>query len=136
MKKLITIVSVLLICVTAICAFVACKEQEPDLTGLNAAKEYLETMLKDAATVIARKDGNLFINPSGSPAMAKGGSGDVLCGVIAGLLGLGMDECEAASLGVYIHGLAGEAAARKFGMHSVLAGELADCVGEVINETV
>lgn len=51
MKKLITIVSVLLICVTAICAFVACNEREPDLTGLNAAKEYLETMLKDAATV-------------------------------------------------------------------------------------
>jgi len=93
-------------------------------------------VLKDAATVIARKDGNVFVNTSGSPAMAKGGSGDVLCGVLAGLLGLGMDECEAASLGVYVHGLAGEAAARKFGMHSVLAGELADCVGEVINETV
>ncbi len=106
-------------------------------TARNVSEQYGVTcVLKDAATVIARKDGNLFINPSGSPAMAKGGSGDVLCGVIAGLLGLGMDECEAASLGVYIHGLAGEAAARKFGMHSVLAGELADCVGEVINETV
>ncbi len=106
-------------------------------TAREVSEQYGVTcVLKDAATVIARKDGNLFINPSGSPAMAKGGSGDVLCGVIAGLLGLGMEECEAASLGVYIHGLAGEAAARKFGVHSVLAGELADCVGEVINETV
>lgn len=91
-------------------------------------------VLKDAATVTVRKDGLVFVNQSGSPAMAKGGSGDVLCGVIAGFLALGMEECDAASLGVYIHGLAGEAAERKFGAHSVLAGELADCIGEVINE--
>ncbi len=110
-------------------------------TLLDTAREISEQygvtcVLKDAATVVARKDGKTFVNLSGSPAMAKGGSGDVLCGLIAGLLGLGMDECEAASLGVYLHGLAGEAAAEKFGVHSVLAGELADCIGEVINETV
>lgn len=93
-------------------------------------------VLKDAATVTARKDGVVFVNRSGSPAMAKGGSGDVLCGVIAGFLALGMEECDAASLGVYVHGLAGEAAERKFGAHSVLAGELADCIGEVIHERV
>ncbi|MEY8394303.1 NAD(P)H-hydrate dehydratase [Lachnospiraceae bacterium 45-P1] len=93
-------------------------------------------VLKDAATVTARKDGKVFVNTSGSPAMAKGGSGDVLTGIIAGLLALGMDECEAASLGVYVHGLAGERAAEKFGVHSVLASQIADCVGEVINETV
>ena len=56
--------------------------------------------------------------------MAKGGSGDVLTGVIAGLLAMGMDDCEAASLGVYVHGLAGEAAEKKYGVHSVLAGEV------------
>lgn len=106
-------------------------------TARELADQYGVTcVLKDAATVIARKDGKLFVNTSGSAAMAKGGSGDVLCGVIAGLLGLGVDECEAASLGVYVHGLAGEKAAKKYGVHSVLAGELADCVGEVINETV
>ncbi len=93
-------------------------------------------VLKDAATVTARKDGKVFVNTSGSAAMAKGGSGDVLTGIIAGLLGLGMDECEAASLGVYVHGLAGEQAAEKFGVHSVLASGIADCVGEVINEAV
>ena len=69
----------------------------------------------------ARKDGKLFVNLSGSPAMAKGGSGDVLTGVIAGLLAMGMDDCVAASLGVYVHGLAGEAAEKKYGVHSVLA---------------
>lgn len=93
-------------------------------------------VLKDAATVTARKDGKVFVNTSGSPAMAKGGSGDVLTGIIAGLLALGMDECEAASLGVYVHGLAGERAAKEFGVHSVLASQIADCVREVVNETV
>lgn len=96
----------------------------------------LTCVLKDAATVVARKDGKIFVNTSGSPAMAKGGSGDVLCGVIAGLIGLGMEECEAASMGVYVHGLAGECAAKKFGVHSVLASEMADCLGEVINEAI
>ena len=106
-------------------------------TAREVSEQYGVTcVLKDAATVIARKDGNVFVNTSGSSAMAKGGSGDVLCGVIAGLSGLGLDECDAASLGVYVHGLAGETAARKYGVHSVLAGELADCIGEVINETV
>ena len=96
----------------------------------------LTCVLKDAATVVARKDGKVFVNTSGSPAMAKGGSGDVLCGVIAGLIGLGMEECEAASMGVYVHGLAGECAAKNFGVHSVLASELADCLGEVMNEAI
>lgn len=106
-------------------------------TAREVAEQYHVTcVLKDAATVIVRKDGKVFVNSSGSPSMAKGGSGDVLCGVIAGLLGLGMDECDAASLGVYVHGLAGESAAKNVGTHSVLAGELADHIGEVINETI
>lgn len=106
-------------------------------TAQNVSETFGVTcVLKDAATVVARKDGKTFVNMSGTPAMAKGGAGDVLCGVIAGLLALGMEECEAASLGVYVHGLAGEAAEKKTGTHSVLAGELADCVGEVINENI
>ena len=95
---------------------------------LAAAREFSDQygvtcVLKDAATVTARKDGKLFINLSGSPA-------------IAGLLAMGMDDCEAASLGVYVHGLAGEAAEKKYGVHSVLAGELAGCIGEVVNGNV
>lgn len=110
-------------------------EIRADLLGTAAgyARQFGVTcVLKDAATVIVRKDGKLFVNQSGSPAMAKGGSGDVLTGVIAALIALGMDECDASSLGVYVHGLAGELAAEKYGEHSVLAGELADCVGEII----
>ena len=89
-------------------------------------------VLKDAATVTAFRDGTVYVNESGTPAMAKGGSGDVLTGVIAGLIALGMEEGEAAAFGVYIHGLAGEAAERRYGVHSVLARELADSLSEVI----
>ena len=89
-------------------------------------------MLKDAATVISVRDGSLYVNESGSPAMAKGGSGDVLTGVIAGLIAIGMEEGEAAAMGVYVHGLAGEAAEKRYGIHSVLAGELADSLSEVM----
>lgn len=111
------------------------EEIRRDLIGTAAefsAQYGLTCVLKDAATVTAGKDGKVFVNESGSPAMAKGGSGDVLTGVIAGLIAIGMEECSAASLGVYLHGLAGEEAARRRGLHSVLAWELADCVGEVL----
>ena len=80
----------------------------------------------------AFRDGTVYVNESGTPAMAKGGSGDVLTGVIAGLIALGMEEGEAAAFGVYIHGLAGEAAERRYGVHSVLARELADSLSEVM----
>ena len=97
------------------------------------SREYGVTcVLKDAATVISVRDGSLYVNESGSPAMAKGGSGDVLTGVIAGLIAIGMEEGEAAAMGVYVHGLAGEAAEKRYGIHSVLAGELADSLSEVM----
>ena len=90
-------------------------------------------VLKDAVTVTAGRDGNVYIGDSGCAAMAKGGSGDVLTGVIAGLLALGFSEDEAAALGVFLHGRAGAAAARKKGEHSVLARDIADCLLEKID---
>lgn len=83
-------------------------------------------VLKDAVTVTARKDGSVVLGTSGSGALAKGGSGDVLTGVIAGLIALGLSEDDAASLGVWIHGLAGCLAGKERGEHSVLARETAD----------
>lgn len=88
---------------------------------------------KDHHTVIAHKT-NVFVNASGTPALAKGGSGDVLCGVIAGLRCGGLSMLGASSLGVYIHGLAGEKAEEKFGMSAPLAHEVANLVGEVLRE--
>lgn len=92
------------------------------------------TILKDAATVIAGKDEPVYINRSGCAAMAKAGSGDVLTGVVAGLIAMGVEEREAANLGVYLHGLAGEEAEREFGSHSVLAENLANCIMKDIEE--
>jgi len=91
-------------------------------------------VLKDAATIIADKEGEVCVNTSGSSGMAKAGAGDVLTGMIGGLLAQGMELNEAASYGVYLHGLAGEAAVEERGMYGVLAHEIADCVGQVIRK--
>lgn len=103
-----------------------------------SAKDYADShhvvcVAKDHHTVIAHKT-NMFVNASGTPALAKGGSGDVLCGVIAGLRCGGLSMLGAASLGVYIHGLAGEMAEKKYGENAPLAHEVADLVGEVLRE--
>ena len=79
--------------------------------------------------MVAGKDGTLYINSSGNSAMAKAGSGDVLTGIIAGLTAIGMEEGQAALMGVYLHGRAGDAAAMKTGQHSLLASDRAHAIG-------
>jgi len=80
-------------------------------------------VLKGAGTVVA--DGaRVYINRTGNPGMATGGTGDVLTGIIAALLGQGLGPLEAASLGVYLHGLAGDIAAARMGQHSLIASDL------------
>ena len=81
-------------------------------------------VLKGAPTIVAAPEGNLFINTTGNPGMATGGSGDVLTGMIAGLLGQEMNPLDASLLGVYLHGLAGDIAASEKGMHSLIAGDI------------
>ena len=79
--------------------------------------------LKDARTIVS--DGErLYINQSGNNALAKGGSGDVLSGMIGGLLALGMPSFEAASLGLYLHGLTAEEYVGKRGFSSMLASDI------------
>ena len=108
-----------------------------DLKGdrIKAAREYgaktgAVCVLKDASTVTASPDGTVYINNSGCSAMAKAGSGDVLAGVIGGLLAQGMERLKAAAYGVYIHGLSGEQAAVRMGEGGVLARELAAELGK------
>ncbi|HJB06480.1 MAG TPA: NAD(P)H-hydrate dehydratase [Candidatus Enterocloster faecavium] len=101
----------------------------------NYALRYgLTCVLKDAATVVASRDGSVYLNTSGNSAMAKAGSGDVLTGVIGALLALGMEEKEAARLGVYLHGRAGDLAAGEEGCHGLLARELADHLREAMKQ--
>lgn len=97
-------------------------------TLTETAKEAADTghifVLKDARTVVSDGSFPTYINMSGNHGMATGGSGDVLTGMICGLLAGGLSALEAARLGVYCHGLAGEEAAKTKGYYGMLAGDL------------
>ena len=82
------------------------------------------TLLKGAATLVSSPEGITYINSTGNPGMATGGSGDVLTGLIAGLLAQGLDAARAAAAGAFLHGLAGDMAARERGMRGLLAGDI------------
>jgi ADP-dependent NAD(P)H-hydrate dehydratase / NAD(P)H-hydrate epimerase len=81
-------------------------------------------VLKGHRTVIATPEGDCHINTTGNPGMATAGSGDVLTGVIAALVGQGLPYFEAACLGAHVHGLAGDMAAKKTGQTSLIAGDI------------
>ena len=85
-------------------------------------------LLKGAATVTASPDGRVVVNPTGGPVLATGGTGDVLLGLVAGLLAQGATAADAAALGAYVHGAAADALAHARGATGLLAGELADAV--------
>lgn len=81
-------------------------------------------VLKDAHTSISDPNGNLFFNTSGNPGMATGGSGDVLTGIITGLLAQQYTPLEASLIGVYFHGLAGDSVVKQRGQNALLASDI------------
>lgn len=91
-------------------------------------------VLKDARTLTAQKDKWICLNQTGNASMAKGGSGDVLTGIIAGIAAQHMNPYDAASIGVYLHGLAGDAAGKQKGLHSVLASDIIEGISEILKE--
>ncbi len=105
--------------------------EEIRLNLIDCAKTYahlhdLVCVLKDARTIVASKEKKTYINISGNSGMATGGSGDVLTGVIAGLIAMGLNNFTAASLGVYIHGLAGDKAKEMKGEYGMMANDILD----------
>jgi NAD(P)H-hydrate epimerase len=90
------------------------------------------TALKGAGTIIVSPDGRLLVNISGNPGMASGGMGDVLTGMIAGFAVQGFSPLEAAGLGIYLHGLAGDLAAEEMGPVGFLARDVAERVPAAI----
>ena len=98
----------------------------------NFAQQYQVVMLlKGAHTIIATPDGKCYFNMTGNPGMAKGGMGDVLTGVLLALLASGMEAWEAAMIGVFAHGLAGDRVAAENGMRGTCAGLVAEAIGRV-----
>ena len=123
-------------------------------TAQKFAREYkVVTLLKDARTVIAVppttappaapdppavsdfSPGQTFINPTGTPALAKAGSGDVLTGIIAAFMAQGLEAHMAAAAGAYVHGKAGRIAAEGLSVYSVCAGDVADNLPYVFTDT-
>jgi NAD(P)H-hydrate epimerase len=105
-----------------------------ELVAEYAARWNVVLMLKGAPSLIAAPDGRVFINASGDDALARAGSGDVLTGLIGGLLAQGLPALKAALLGAYLHGLAGTVAARGMSTRSVLVREVAGAIGLVFEE--
>lgn len=104
-------------------------------TAREFAKEHgVTVVLKGAGTVVAEPGGDAYINTTGTPGMATGGTGDVLSGMIGGLLAQGIEPVGAACAGVYLHGRAGEIAAENLGEAAMLASDLADCIGDAMQE--
>lgn len=99
-----------------------------------AGRTETSVVLKGAGTVVA--DGErVYLNKTGNPGMATAGSGDVLTGVITALMGQGMNNFEAAVLGVYIHGLAGDIAAERTGQVALMTSDIVDALGEAFLKT-
>jgi NAD(P)H-hydrate epimerase len=104
---------------------------------LDAALELAEraqaiVVLKGAQTIIANPEGRSMINTTGNPALAQGGTGDVLTGMIGGFLAQKVEPFDAACLGVFLHGLVADVRAACQGVCGMLAGELLEDLPEVI----
>jgi NAD(P)H-hydrate epimerase len=101
-----------------------------------AAKEWHKTVvLKGAYTVIAGAEGKVMVCPVVNPGLATAGTGDVLAGVIAGLLAQGLTFFEAAVAGAFVHGKAGDVVAVEFGDTGMLASDLLPVLPHIIRQT-
>ncbi len=101
-----------------------------------AAAWNVVVLLKGARTVVAAPNGAIYINPTGNPGMATGGSGDVLTGVVASLIAQGLEPSRAAAAGAYIHGLAGDLAVGEKGMAGLVAGDILSALPAAIQRVL
>jgi len=95
-----------------------------------AKKNKCITLLKGAGTIVSSPNGEISINTTGNAGMAVAGSGDVLSGIIAALLAQGLTSYEAACGGAFLHGMAGDLAAKEKGMLSLLSSDIVKCISK------
>ena len=107
-----------------------CMDTYERLTKVKELAAYLQSyiIVKGAWTTIVTPEGNYYFNPTGNPGMATGGSGDVLTGILLGLLAQGYTQEDACKLGVYIHGLAGNIAAEEKTEMGMTAGDIIEAL--------
>lgn len=106
---------------------------------LNVAVDFAQewgitVVLKGNNTIIATANGEAYININGNPGMATAGSGDVLCGMIAGLIAQGLNPVEAAYAGVFLHGATGDKVAGEKGQKGMIAGDLINTIPDILRE--
>ncbi|MEA3409014.1 MAG: NAD(P)H-hydrate dehydratase, partial [Candidatus Eisenbacteria bacterium] len=99
-----------------------------------AVKARATVVLKGAGSIVAAQSGELYMNPTGNSGLASGGAGDVLTGIIATFLGQGVSATEAAALGAFVHGLAGDLAAEALGEAGMIAGDVLDHIPYALME--
>ncbi len=115
------------------------KVTEDEQNRVEAAKKAskdlgLIVVLKGAGTVVASPEGACFVNPTGNPGMAKGGSGDILTGMTAAFLGEGLKPFDAAKWAVFVHGYAGDLAAKALDEISMTPGDLLNCIPQAFKD--
>ena len=101
-----------------------------------ASERRVHVVLKGARTLVAGPDGAVYVNRTGNPGMATGGTGDVLAGMVAAWLGQLGDAAAACNASVYLHGLAGDLAAGSSGEVAMTASDLAAALGRAVKETI
>lgn len=104
--------------------------QRYELAQLKAQEHECIIVLKGAFSCIALPDGSVHFNMSGNPGMATAGSGDVLTGILTGLLAQGYTAVDAAKLGVFLHGLAGDLAAQDLSQEALVASDIVNYLGK------
>ena len=111
--------------------------KQPVETACETAERHnVIVLLKGATSIAAHPDGRLYLNRTGNSGMATGGSGDVLTGLIASLIAQGYDAFDAAVLGCFIHGFAGDLAAEVKGGHGMIAGDILEYIPSAFKELI
>jgi len=99
-----------------------------------ARRHNVAVILKGHKTIIAMPDGEILLNETGGPGLAKGGSGDILAGMIAAFLGQGLPPRDAAACGVFLHGMAGDKAAARLSRAAMLPGDILNDLAQIFLE--